>query len=218
MSDPSGIVVLVSGRGSNLEAIIRAHQGGDLAWSVRGVISDQPLATALEYACAAGIPAHGMDPHSFQSRDDFERRLAELIDDLNPHVIALAGFMRILSAGFTRRYSGRLLNIHPSLLPAHPGLHTHQKVLAAGETIHGASVHFVTEQVDAGPVVLQSVVSVLPDDDVETLAQRVLRTEHRIYPRVLQWLADGRLIWQEGMPWLDHEPLTKPIRWYVEKT
>jgi len=197
------VVVLISGRGSNLQAIIRAMQRGEIAIDLAAVISNRPHAPGLGHARAAGIPAEIVDHKDFAERAAFEAALSERIDAYRPDLIVLAGFMRVLSAPFIERYAGRLINIHPSLLPAFPGLRTHERALAAGARIHGATVHFVTAEVDCGPIIAQATVPVLPGDTPDSLAARVLEQEHRLYPRVIGWFADGRLQLVDGQVLLD---------------
>lgn len=184
------IVILISGRGSNMEAIVRAAIPGV---RIAAVISNRPDAAGLEFARAHGIPVAVVDHKAFADRAAFDAALAAEIDARGAELVVLAGFMRVLTDGFVRRYEGRLLNIHPSLLPAFPGLHTHRQALAAGVRVHGATVHFVTAALDCGPVVIQAVVPVLPGDDEARLAARVLEHEHRIYPQAIRWFAQGRL-------------------------
>lgn len=196
-------MVLISGRGSNLEAIIRAVETEELPVDVCAVISNQPHAAGLWAARQRGIPAEVLDHRNFADRDAFDGALMETIDQRQPHLIVLAGFMRVLGPHFIDHYAGRLMNIHPSLLPAFPGLRTHERALAAGATRHGATVHFVTHDVDAGPVIAQAVVPVLPGDTVETLQTRVLAEEHRLYPLAIRWYAEGRLSVSNGRVLLD---------------
>jgi phosphoribosylglycinamide formyltransferase-1 len=192
-----------------MTAILRAALAGEIAVRPVMVIADRSGAGGLASAAALGVPTTAWPD---QARGEpFEPMLVEILETVQPDAIALAGFMRILSPALVGRYLGRMLNIHPSLLPAYRGLHTHRRVLAAADTEHGASVHFVTPELDAGPVVLQSKVAVLADDTEAVLAARVLATEHVIYPRVLGWLADGRLSWRAGTPWLDGQPLAAPV-------
>lgn len=186
------IVILISGRGSNMDAILRAVEGG-LPIKVRAVITNRPDAAGLATAAAAGVATRALDHRAYVSRDAFDEALAEAIDTFAPDYLVLAGFMRILTAGFIQRYAGRMVNIHPSLLPSFPGLHTHRAALAAGVKIHGATVHFVTPALDSGPIIMQAAVPVLADDDETTLAARVLKEEHRIYPEVLRLLATDRV-------------------------
>jgi phosphoribosylglycinamide formyltransferase 1 len=187
------IVILISGRGSNMEALIAARDAGTLPVNLAAVISNRPAAAGLETAEKAGITAHYIDHKAFAERDAFDAALAECIDSFAPDLVVLAGFMRILSDAFVRHYAGRLMNIHPSLLPAFPGLHTHRRALEEGVRIHGCTVHFVTPALDNGPVIIQAAVPVLDSDDEATLAARVLRQEHRIYPQAVRWFAEDRL-------------------------
>lgn len=189
----ASVVVLISGRGSNLRAVIDAARIGQLPIRVCLTISNNPDAAGLVSARAAGIPTRIIDHRDFPARDAFDRALIEAIDAEQPRLVVLAGFMRILGAEFIAHYRGRLLNIHPSLLPALPGLNTHARALAGGLREHGASVHFVTEQVDGGPVILQAPVPVAADDTPESLAARVLEQEHRIYPEAIRWVVEGRV-------------------------
>lgn len=215
MSQPPrlALVVLISGSGSNLQALID-RSTADLPVDIRAVISNEPDAFGLERARRAGIEDRVLNHRDFPSREAYDGVLGALIDGFSPQAVALAGFMRILTPGFVARYQGRMFNIHPSLLPKYRGLHTHQRALEAGERVHGASVHFVTEELDGGPLVLQARVPVLPGDDADTLAARVLRQEHRIYPQVLRWFAEGRLrLGAAGVPLLDGIPLDRPITW-----
>lgn len=197
------IVVLVSGQGSNLQALIDACRQGGLHASIAAVFSNKAGAYGLERARDAGIPAHSLDARDFADRAAFDAALAEQIDAFAPDLIVLAGYMRILSAEFVRHYAGRMLNIHPSLLPKYPGLHTHRLALANGDAEHGTSVHFVTEELDGGPVILQARVPVFDGDSEEDLQARIQVQEHQIYPLVAQWFVTGRLIMQEGAAWLD---------------
>jgi phosphoribosylglycinamide formyltransferase 1 len=189
----TSIVILISGRGSNMEAIVRASQSE--AWPARiaAVISNRPGAAGLDFARGHGIPTATLDHKNFPNRDAFDAELVQLIDSFKPDLVVLAGFMRILTGDFVRHYEGRLLNIHPSLLPLFPGLATHEQALEAGVKEHGATVHFVTEALDHGPIVIQASVPVLPDDTADTLAKRVLKQEHIIYPRAVRWFIDNRL-------------------------
>ena len=184
------IVILISGRGSNMETIL----GAELPLHIKAVISNRADATGLTTASERGIATVVVDHKAHASREAFDAALAESIDQFAPDYIVLAGFMRVLTDGFVARYPLRMINIHPSLLPSFPGLHTHRQALAAGVKIHGATVHFVTPQLDHGPIIIQAAVPVLPDDDEQTLSQRVLLQEHRIYPRALRWLAEDRIV------------------------
>ena len=184
------LVILISGRGSNMEAIVRAQIPGA---EVAAVVSNRPDAAGLRFAAAHGIPTVVVDHKAYGSRDAFDQALAEAIDRFHPDLVVLAGFMRILGEAFVARYAGRMMNIHPSLLPAFPGLHTHERAIAEGCRLHGATVHFVTPSLDHGPIIIQAAVPVLPDDTPERLALRVLREEHRIYPQAIRWFVEGRL-------------------------
>ena len=199
----SGVVILISGRGSNLQAIIDQARAGHLPIDIRAVISNNPDAAGLQLAQAAGIDTKVVDHRSYPDRATFDQALMQAIDRYQPQLVVLAGFMRILGTEFIRHYAGRLLNIHPSLLPAFKGLNTHARALAAGAREHGASVHFVTNDLDGGPIVLQAQVAVRPDDTPATLAARVLETEHRILPLAIRWFAEGRLSIRNGQVLLD---------------
>ncbi|NIB41978.1 phosphoribosylglycinamide formyltransferase [Pseudomaricurvus alkylphenolicus] len=201
------IVVLISGSGTNLQALIDAHDRGELPANLSAVISNRPNAYGLERAAAAGIPTEVLDHTGFDSRELFDQALQREIDAYAPDLVILAGFMRILTEGFTQHYSGRMLNIHPSLLPKYQGLHTHQRALDAGDDCHGVTVHFVTAELDGGPNVVQAVVPVLPEDTAETLAKRVQVQEHVIYPLAARWFSEGRLRMAQGRSLLDGETL-----------
>ena len=204
MSDPRlPVVVLISGRGSNLQAIINAIAHEALPIEIRAVISNRPDAPGLQFARDAGIPVAIVDHRAFPERAGFESALAAAIDAHAPKLVVLAGFMRVLGADFVRRYQGRMINIHPSLLPEFPGLDTHARALAARHSRHGATVHFVTPSVDGGPVIVQAAVPVLADDTPEKLAGRVLTAEHRILPLALKWFAENRLSIRGGRVLLD---------------
>jgi len=196
----SGIVVLISGRGSNLRAIVEA------GLPVRAVISDRRDAAGLAIAAEHRIAVDVLERRDFADRDSFDAALRALIDPHDPDVVALAGFMRILGTAFVDQYAGRLVNIHPSLLPGFPGLHTHERALAAGVAVHGATVHLVTSELDRGPILLQAVVPVRRDDDAERLAARVLAQEHRIYPLALRWLLGGFVAIEAGQVRIRGEP------------
>jgi phosphoribosylglycinamide formyltransferase-1 len=183
------IVILISGRGSNMEAIVNSRPRQEIA----AVVSNRPDAPGLAAARALGVPAKVVHDRAFGSREAFDAALGELIESYHPDLVALAGFMRILTPGFIERFRGRMLNIHPSLLPCFTGLHTHARALEAGVKIHGCTVHFVTEKLDGGPIVVQAAVPVLPGDDEQRLAARVLEQEHRIYPAAIAWFLEGRL-------------------------
>jgi phosphoribosylglycinamide formyltransferase-1 len=193
------IAILISGRGSNMEAIVRACAAERWPAQVVAVVANRPDAGGLAFAAEQGIATAVVDHTAHATRDGFDATLADTLDGFAPDVVVLAGFMRILGAAFVRRFEGRLLNIHPSLLPAFPGLHTHRRALEAGCKAAGATVHFVTPELDHGPIVMQSVVPVLPGDDEPALAARVLATEHLIYPRSVRWFVQGRLSLEGGV-------------------
>lgn len=209
---PLRLAVLVSGRGSNLLAILDAIEAGQLTAQVVLVVANRPDAAALEHAAARGIDTAVVDHRAYAERTDFDTALAMRIAATAPDLVVLAGFMRVLGAAFVRAFEGRLLNIHPSLLPRHRGLHTHARVLEAGEREHGASVHFVDCTVDTGPVIAQTRIAVHPDDTPDTLAARLLPHEHRLYPEVLRWFAQGRLTCEGNSPLLDGAPLHAPVQ------
>lgn len=209
------IVILISGRGSNLEALIAAREAGNLPVNIAAVISNRPEAMGLETAAKAGITTHFVNHKAFAGREAFDAALAECIDTFAPDLVVLAGFMRILSDGFVRHYEGRLMNIHPSLLPSFPGLHTHQRALDEGVRIHGCTVHFVTPTLDHGPVIIQAAVPVLDSDSEDSLSARVLRQEHLVYPQAVRWFAEGKLTLENGRVRLaaelaDHAVLISP--------
>jgi len=189
----ASIVTLISGRGSNFEAIVKTAQKEGWPVQFTGVIANHSAAKGLDFARSQGIPAFSIEHREHATRESFDAALMMKIDELGADLVVLAGFMRILTPGFIRHFEGRLINIHPALLPAFPGLHTHERALAAGVAEHGASVHFVTEGVDEGPIICQASVPVLPDDTADSLAARVLAAEHQIYPRAVKWFLDGRL-------------------------
>jgi phosphoribosylglycinamide formyltransferase-1 len=215
MTDAAGaalpIAILISGRGSNMVAIAEAARRGQLPVRVTVVISDQPHAAGLARARELGLPTAVVARRPGLDRGAYDRELSRRLKEFAPRLVVLAGFMRILGPEFVHEYSGRLLNIHPSVLPAYRGLHTHARVLAAGDPEHGCSVHFVTEELDGGPVVLLARVPVVPGDTEESLSARVQAQEHRIYPMVIGWIATGRLEWRDNRPWLDGRPLSTPL-------
>jgi len=213
MMAPLSVVVLISGSGSNLQALIDGAQSGTLPILIRGVIANEADAFGLERARRAGIAARVLSHRDYPDREAFDQALMGLIDGFQPGLVILAGFMRILTNPFVAHYRGRLLNIHPSLLPKFRGLHTHERALAAGDREHGATVHFVTEELDGGPAILQARVRVEDGDDAPRLAARVLIQERRIYPQVVRWFAQGRLVLgDDGSPRLDGEALSQPLR------
>jgi phosphoribosylglycinamide formyltransferase-1 len=187
------LVILISGRGSNLQALVNACARERWPAQVAAVIANRPDAAGLQFASSQRIPTAVVDHRQFPDRESFDTALANLIEGYAPDLLVLAGFMRVLTDAFVERYAGRMLNVHPSLLPSFPGLRTHQQALDAGVRVHGASVHFVTPRLDHGPIVAQSVVAVRAGDDASALAARVLATEHIIYPRAVRWFVEGRL-------------------------
>ncbi|MBI5720571.1 MAG: phosphoribosylglycinamide formyltransferase [Burkholderiales bacterium] len=193
------IVILVSGRGSNMQAIVSRCRGEGWAAEVVAVLADRAAAAGLAWAAEQGIATAALEFKAFANRDAFDTALAAAIDAHAPDLVVLAGFMRILGADFVRRYEGRMLNIHPSLLPVFPGLHTHRRALEAGCKVAGATVHFVTPELDHGPIVMQSVVPVRAGDDEAALAARVLATEHVIYPLSVRWFVEGELQLEDGI-------------------
>ncbi|MGK4340417.1 phosphoribosylglycinamide formyltransferase [Ectopseudomonas oleovorans] len=204
---PCNVVVLISGSGSNLQALIDsvAHDGNPAR--IAAVICNRAGAYGLERAKQAGITTELLDHKQFDGREAFDAALIQAIDAHQPDLVVLAGFMRILTPGFVQHYAGRLLNIHPSLLPKHKGLHTHQRAIEAGDSEHGCSVHFVTEELDGGPLVVQAVLPVMADDTAESLASRVHQQEHLIYPLAVRWFAEGRLRLGAQGAMLDDQPL-----------
>lgn len=214
MSDAAArlpIVVLISGTGSNLRAIAARVADGTLPVEIRAVVSDKPDAKGLAWAASRGIATVALPARDYPDRASFDRALADAVSRFAPGLVVLAGFMRILGDEFVDRFAGRLVNIHPSLLPKYRGLHTHRRALEAGDREHGASVHFVTRELDGGPVVLQARVPVRDDDNESTLAARVLEEEHLIYPECIGWFAAGRLHLQDGAVVLDGRRLAAPV-------
>ena len=193
------VTTLISGRGSNLAALLAACTAGELPVEFSAVISNRADAAGLETARTRGIAVRVVPHREYATRDAFEAALIAAIDHFAPDLVVLAGFMRVLTARFVERYAGRLINIHPSLLPMFPGLHTHERALAAGCKLHGATVHFVTAELDHGPIIIQAAVPVLPADSASSLAARVLAQEHLIYPRAVRWIAEGKLMLAGGI-------------------
>jgi len=198
MAAMKNIVILISGRGSNMEAVVRAAQAEQWPARIAAVISNKADAKGLEFAAKHGIPTAVVSNKDYPSREAFDAALQEVIDGFNPDLVVLAGFMRILTPGFVSHYENRMLNIHPSLLPLFPGLHTHEQALASGEKTHGATVHFVTADLDHGPMVDQASVAVLPGDTADVLAARVLEQEWVMYPRAIRWFIEGRIKVEDG--------------------
>jgi len=206
-NDHRSVVVLISGNGSNLQALMDFSDAGN--YRVTGVISNKADAYGLTRAEQSNIPTTVVDHREYASRDQFDQALSAAIDNYQPGLIILAGFMRILGADFVKRYQGKILNIHPSLLPDYPGTNTHQRVLDAGERLHGVSVHFVTEELDGGPVIAQESLVIEPCDDAESLALKIHEKEHVLYPTVASWFADGRLRLDVNDAYLDEKLLSE---------
>jgi phosphoribosylglycinamide formyltransferase-1 len=204
-------VILISGRGSNMRAIAERTSSGAMPGRVRAVISDKAEAAGLAVASELGIETRTLSPKQYPDRLTYDRALADLVDSFEPALVVLAGFMRILSAPFIDRFAGRILNIHPSLLPKYQGLHTHRRALEARDCEHGASVHFVTQELDGGPVIIQACVDVHREDTVDSLSARVQQQEHIIYSQAIEWFVCGRLKLEDGRVYLDDEPLAAPI-------
>ncbi|MGH1469651.1 MAG: phosphoribosylglycinamide formyltransferase [Cellvibrionaceae bacterium] len=201
------VVVLISGGGTNLQAIIDGQKNGDLPIEIIAVISNRPNVKGLERASHADIPAETIDHKDFSTRESFDEALINIIDQHSPDLIVLAGFMRILTPEFVSHYLGKLINIHPSLLPKYPGLHTHKRAIEAGDKEHGVTVHFVTEELDGGPPILQAKVPIIEGDTPDSLAQRLLTQEHVIYPLAVKWFAQKKLQLKNGRAYLDNELL-----------
>ena len=205
--------VLISGSGTNLQAFIDATQSGNLDLHLGVVLSNQPAAAGLVRARKASISVECVEHRNFPDREQFEAALVSKLDQYEPDLIILAGFMRILTPVFINHFAGRIFNIHPSLLPKYPGLDTHQRAIDAGDQWHGSTVHFATEELDGGPRIIQGRVPVLPDDTAETLAARVLKVEHQIYPQAAALFAAGRLEYRDGGAWLDGARLNEPLQY-----
>lgn len=208
---PLTLVVLLSGSGSNLQAIIDAIDNGELNANISAVISNRPQAFGLQRAQRHGIPAIALDHEQFASRQQFDMRLQQEIERFRPDIIVLAGYMRILTETFIQHFSPNLLNIHPSLLPKYQGLHTHQRVLENKDPQHGVSVHVVTPELDAGPIILQGRFDVESSDDANSLQQKAHKLEHQMYPLVIRWLSEKRLTLIQGIPVFDNEQLQQPL-------
>lgn len=211
------LVVLISGTGRNLQAIAEATLDGRLDAEIAAVVSNRPDAYGLHRAEHLGIPTRIINHRDYSDRGAFDAALEDAVAAFRPDLVALAGFMRILGRAFIARFRGRMLNIHPSMLPLYPGLHTHERALQAGDAWHGASVHFVTDTVDGGPLILQGRISIAPGDDPDSLAKRLIQeVETRIYPLALQWLAESRLTLRDDQAVLDGRPLDEPVQWTPE--
>jgi phosphoribosylglycinamide formyltransferase-1 len=206
------VVILISGRGSNMRSLIEQSREPGSPYTVCRVFSDKPDAAGIDLARDLGVPAQALSAADMTDRAAYDRALAAAIQIYSPSLIVLAGFMRILSAQFVRDFAGKMLNIHPSLLPKFPGLHTHRRALEAHEPEHGATVHFVTEQLDGGPRVIQARIAVAANDDEASLAARVQAQEHRIYPVAVRWFCEGRLRYDAGCAWLDGRLLREPVQ------
>jgi phosphoribosylglycinamide formyltransferase-1 len=209
---PLPTAILISGRGTNMRVIAERAAAGSLPIEIRVVVSDRAAAEGLQAAAAMNIPTRVLAPPDFADRAAYDEALTRLVSGYEPQLVVLAGFMRILTPHFIGAFAGRILNIHPSLLPRYRGLHTHRRVLEAGEKLHGVSVHFVTEELDGGPVIVQAEVPVTPGDSETTLSARVQRAEHSIYWQAIEWFARGRLLLKDGRAWLDGRPLETPLR------
>ncbi|WP_011588855.1 MULTISPECIES: phosphoribosylglycinamide formyltransferase [Alcanivorax] len=207
------LAVLISGSGTNLQAIMDAREHGSLDVEIAVVFSNRANAAGLERASQAGIPTATLDHRDYPSREEFDQAMIDLLTPYAPDTVVLAGFMRILSSVFVRHYAGRLINIHPSLLPKYRGLNTHARALEAGDSEHGCSIHFVTEELDGGPLIAQAPISVQTNDTVDSLSKRVQQREHRLYPQVLQWRAQNRLELTYNGVLLDGKPL--PTQGYI---
>jgi len=205
-------VILISGSGSNLQAFIDCVQRGALSGQIAAVVSNRADAGGLQRASAANIASEVLDHRAFPSREEFDAQLTQVIDRYQPDLVILAGFMRILTPAFVNHYQGRLMNVHPSLLPNYPGLNTHQRAIEAGDSHGGATVHFVTEQLDGGPPIIQASVAIVREDSPATLAARTLQCEHIIYPMAAQWFAEGRLQLDNQCAVLDKQTL--PVNGY----
>lgn len=210
-ASPLPVVILISGTGSNMLRLAELAQQSELPIEIKAVISDRD-AKGLHTAATLGIATEVLSPKQFSDRLAFDKALAERVASYQPQLVVLAGFMRILSSQFIRSFADRILNIHPSLLPKYRGLHTHQRALDAGDTEHGASVHFVTEELDGGPIIIQARLPILADDTAQTLAGRVLQQEHRIFPEAVRLFASGRLKSAHGKAWLDDQELAQPLQ------
>lgn len=204
------VVVLISGAGSNLQALIDQQTNQQLPIEIVGVLSNRPNAGGLDIAQSAGIATAVVDHTTFDDRQDYDNQVAQAILTWQPDLVVLAGYMRIMSASLVRQFEGKMINIHPSLLPKYPGLNTHKKALEAGDTEHGSSVHFVTEELDGGPVIAQIKTPINHDDTEQTLIERIKRLEHTLYPRVVKWLAEGEVTYRAGKAWRNEQLIKEP--------
>jgi phosphoribosylglycinamide formyltransferase-1 len=207
----AAIVVVISGNGSNLQALIDAQKAGEMSGEIKAVISNRPNAFGLERAKKAAIQTAVVDHTQYPDRDSFDAAMIEAIDSFQPDLVILAGFMRILTDDFVEHYRGRMLNVHPSLLPKFRGLNTHQRAIDAGEREHGVTIHFVTPELDGGPLIIHARTTIRADDNAQSLAERVQQLEHRIYPLAVDWFACGRLKLDDDRVFLDDSPLDEPI-------
>ena len=209
---PLSLVVLISGNGSNLQAVIDHINNGHLNAQISAVISNRPNAFGLQRARDNGIQAISLDHREFDTREAFDQQLQQQIDQFNPDLIVLAGYMRILSTAFIQHYWPNMINIHPSLLPKYQGLNTHQRALDNQDSAHGVSIHIVTPELDSGPVILQGQFAIEPDDNADSLQQKGHALEHQMYPQIIQWIAEQRLQLTDGAPQFDGKPLTQPLQ------
>lgn len=211
MTSPCKTAILISGSGTNLQAFIDAVQGGDLDLELSVVFSNNPNAYGLERAETAGIPTACIQHADFPDRESFDRAVITELDRFAPDLLILAGFMRILTPAFVAHYAGKILNVHPALLPLYPGLNTHQRVLDAGDQWHGSTVHFVTEKLDAGPRILQGRLAVIPGESAAELEKRVQALEHQIYPTAAGWVGSGKIVYRDGETWIDGSRSDEPV-------
>lgn len=211
MASPCKTAILISGSGTNLQAFIDAVEDGDLDLELTVVFSNNPDAYGLERAEQAGIPTACIQHSDFPDRESFDHAVIAELDRFEPDLLILAGFMRILSPAFVAHYAGKILNIHPALLPLYPGLNTHQRVLDAGDQWHGSTVHFVTEELDGGPRILQGRLAIVPGETADELATRVQAVEHQIYPEAAGWVGSGKVTFRNGQAWVDGELAEKPV-------
>ncbi len=208
---PCRVVVLISGSGTNLQALIDQQAAGDLPIEIVAVISNRPAAGGLEKAKSAGIPTHVIDHTQFDDRHSFDVQIINAILPYKPELVVLAGYMRIMTPDMVNRFAGMMLNVHPSLLPKYPGLHTHRRALENKDSHHGSTVHFVTEVLDGGPVIAQSRLAIVENDDEQSLANRVKQLEHKLYPTVIRWFAEGKLALKDNQTYFNGEKLEQPV-------